>query len=250
VARLVARLRERWPTVRILLRADSGFAREELMKWCEESGVDFLFGLARNVRLVAEITAELAAAEAESKQTAKPARRFKDFLWTTRESWSRRRRVIAKAEWTQGEANPRFLVTSLTPDENAARYLYETVYCARGEAENRIKECQLDLPHPEPVEGRRPHLGRDHACQPAPPVVRLDGLCPAHGLAPHRPRQDPVRQGHLRHDPPQAPQNRRSRPRQRPPHPPGDELGLPLPAGLRCRASSARRRGALMNQKA
>jgi Transposase DDE domain group 1 len=131
--------------VRVLLRADSGFARENLMAWCEGNKVDFLFGLARNTRLVGKIAAELGQAEEESKRTGKPARRFKDFLWTTRDSWSCRRRVVAKAEWTQGEANPRFVVTSLTPEENEARFLYERVYCARGEMENRIKECQGDL---------------------------------------------------------------------------------------------------------
>src|SRR5579883_2665605 len=131
VTRLAAQIRRRWPQVRILLRADSGFARESLMAWCEANRIDYLFGLARNVRLVGEIAAELGQAEAESTRSGKPARRFKDFMWTTRDSWSRRRRVIAKAEWTQGEANPRFVVTSLAPDENEARYLYETVYCAR-----------------------------------------------------------------------------------------------------------------------
>lgn len=145
VARIVTQIRICWPRVRILLRADSGFAREALMAWCEAHGVDYLFGLARNTRLVAEIDAELAAAAEQSRRTGKPARRFKDFLWTTRDSWSRRRRIIAKAEWTQDEANPRFLVTSLAPTEAEARYLYETVYCARGEMENRIKEQQLDL---------------------------------------------------------------------------------------------------------
>jgi hypothetical protein len=145
VARIVEQIRGRWPKVRILLRADSGFARDGLMAWCEANGIDFLFGLARNARLVEEIAGELGQAEEESRRTGKPARRFKDFMWTTRKSWSRRRRVVAKAEWTQGEANPRFVVTSLTADENAARYLYETVYCARGEMENRIKECQMDL---------------------------------------------------------------------------------------------------------
>ena len=145
IARVVAQIRSRWPRVRILLRADSGFAREALMAWCEGNRVDFVFGLARNSRLVGEIEAELAAAEAESSATGKPARRFKDFLWSTLDSWSRRRRVIAKAEWTQGEANPRFVVTSLKPREGAARHLYEKVYCARGEMENRIKEAQGDL---------------------------------------------------------------------------------------------------------
>jgi hypothetical protein len=145
MARVVAQIRRSWPKVRILLRADSGFCREDLMAWCEAHGVDYLFGLARNDRLTAETKAELAAAEAESHRTGKPARRFKDFTWSTLKSWSRSRRVVAKAEWTQGEANPRFVVTSLLRKEAEARYLYEKIYCARGEMENRIKECQLDL---------------------------------------------------------------------------------------------------------
>ena len=145
VARIVAQIRRRWPLVRILLRADSGFAREELMAWCEANGVHFLFGLAKTDRLIAEIKAELEGAAAQSRRTGKPARRFKDFRWMTRSSWSRQRRVVAKAEWTKDEANPRFVVTSLTRAECKARYLYEKVYCARGEMENRIKECQLDL---------------------------------------------------------------------------------------------------------
>ncbi|HJR22189.1 MAG TPA: IS1380 family transposase [Dongiaceae bacterium] len=145
VARIVAQIRARWPEVRILLRADSGFAREDLMAWCEDNGVDYLFGLARNVRLVEEIAAELAEAAAESAETQLAARRFKDFLWTTRDSWSRRRRVVAKAEHTRGEANPRFVVTSLRPERMDGRALYEDLYCARGEMENRIKEQQLDL---------------------------------------------------------------------------------------------------------
>jgi hypothetical protein len=145
IARLVAQIRRRWPAVRIVLRADSGFAREALMAWCEDNNVDYLFGLARNARLAAEIAAELAEAAAESAQTGMAARRFKDFLWTTRDSWSRQRRVVAKAEHTRGEANPRFVVTSLAPERAAARALYEDLYCARGEMENRIKECQLDL---------------------------------------------------------------------------------------------------------
>jgi hypothetical protein len=144
-ARIVGQIRCRWPGVHILLRADSGFAREDLMAWCENNGVDFLFGLARNGRLVAAIEAELAEAALLSQQTGKPARRFKDFRWRTRDSWSAERRVVAKAEWTGGEANPRFVVTSLSRQEHEAPHLYEQVYCARGEMENRIKECQLDL---------------------------------------------------------------------------------------------------------
>lgn len=145
VTRIVGHIRQRWPRVRIVLRADSGFAREHLMGWCEANGVDYIFGLARNTRLVAEIADELAQAREESVASGKPARRFKDFVWTTRKSWSRERRVIGKAEWTQGEANPRFIVTTLTEQDGDGRKLYETVYCARGEMENRIKECQIDL---------------------------------------------------------------------------------------------------------
>jgi hypothetical protein len=145
IARIVAQIRRRWPKVRILLRADSGFARDTLMAWCENNGVDFLFGLAKNVRLNAAIESELAAAQEQSQSTGKPARRFKDLSWRTRDSWSQERRVVAKAEWTGDAANPRFVVTSLTREEHEARHLYEKVYCARGEMENRIKECQLDL---------------------------------------------------------------------------------------------------------
>jgi len=145
VSRIVDQIRKRWPTVRIVLRADSGFARDGLMAWCETNSVDYIFGLARNTRLVAEIAEELVEAKAESAITALPARRFKDFVWRTRNSWSCRRRVIAKAEWTQSEANPRFIVTTLTEQDGDGQKLYEALYCARGEMENRIKECQLDL---------------------------------------------------------------------------------------------------------
>ena len=145
VERIVAQSQERWPATRIILRADSGFAREALMAWCEENRVDYVFGLARNTRLVALIEDELATARAEAEKSGQPARRFKDFHWSTLDSWSRRRRVVAKAEWTKGEANPRFVVTSLKRTEAPARRLYEDIYCARGDMENRIKECQLDL---------------------------------------------------------------------------------------------------------
>jgi hypothetical protein len=145
VARIVSRIRRRWPKVRILVRADSGFAREELMAWCEASRVDYVFGLARNSRLADEIAIDLAWAEAEHQETGRPARRFKDFFYATRDSWSRRRRVIGKAEHLAKGANPRFIVTSLRRRAIDARSLYERVYCARGEMENRIKECQLDL---------------------------------------------------------------------------------------------------------
>jgi Transposase DDE domain group 1 len=145
LAGVVAQIRGRWPKVRILLRADSGFCRDELMAWCEANNVQYVFGLAKNDRLNAEINDELQRAEAKSRRTGQPARCFKDFKWRTVKSWTCERRVVAKAEWTQGEANPRFVVTSLKRSECKARYLYEKVYCARGDMENRIKECQLDL---------------------------------------------------------------------------------------------------------
>src|SRR2546429_7029956 len=112
-ARVIARIRARWPRARILLRADSGFVREDLVAWGEGNGGDLLFGLARNARLVAEIATELDLVAAKSRRSGRPGRRFKTFMWTTRRTWSRRRRVVAKAEWTKGEANPRFVVTSL-----------------------------------------------------------------------------------------------------------------------------------------
>ena len=143
MARIVAQIRARWPQTRIILRADSGFARDALMGWCEVNAVDYIFGLARNARLKDTIAVELGEAQQESQQTGKPARRFKDFAWSTLKSWSRERRVIAKAEWTKGEENPRFIVTTLTVGDG--RHLYEDIYCARGEMENRIKECQIDL---------------------------------------------------------------------------------------------------------
>jgi Transposase DDE domain group 1 len=150
VARIVAQIRARWPRVRIILRADSGFAREALMVWCEANGVDYVLGLARNPRLVGEIAAELTMARGEAEQTGKTARRFKDFHYQTLDSWSHKRRVVGKAEQLVGSsgapgANPRFVVTSLSPETWAAQTLYERLYCARGEMENRIKECQLDL---------------------------------------------------------------------------------------------------------
>lgn len=144
-ARVVARIRAKWPRTRILLRADSGFARDDLMTWCEANGVGFVFGLQQNPRLIAMIEGEMAQAEARSRRTGQPERRFKSFMWQTRTSWSRPRRVVAKAEWTKDEANPRFVVTSLPRTAHQASEVYERIYCARGEMENRIKECQLDL---------------------------------------------------------------------------------------------------------
>jgi len=145
MARIVAQIRQRWPRVRITLRADSGFANEALMGWCEDNRVDYVFGLARNVRLEAELAEPLAEAKRLCLAAGKPARVFRDFRYRTRDSWSRERRVVGKAEHTLDGANPRFVVTSLKRTRALdARALYEDLYCARGEAENRIGE-QFEL---------------------------------------------------------------------------------------------------------
>ena len=145
VQRIVSRLRGVWPEVKILLRADSGFAREPLMAWCEQNQVDYLFGLARNPRLEEAIHPELAQAKALSDQRQQPVRLCKDFSYRTHKNWSRQRRVMAKAEILPRGPNPRFVVTSLSAHNHPAQPLYEQTYCARGEMENRIKEQQLDL---------------------------------------------------------------------------------------------------------
>jgi len=145
VKRIVAQLRTVWPEVRITLRADSGFAREELMKWCEDHQVDYVFGLARNPRLQALIGEELAIAEAQSRDRGKPVRIFKDLTYQTLDSWSCSRRVVGKAEHLPDKSNPRFVVTSYSLERMAAAPLYEELYCARGDMENRIKEQQLGL---------------------------------------------------------------------------------------------------------
>lgn len=143
--RIVSRVRDRWPEVRIIVRGDSGFAREELMSWCESHGVAFVFGLARNARLQRALGGELEQARAQFEDSGKAARVFKDFVYRTQKSWSRQRRVVGKAEHLAKGANPRFLVTSLSSEQWSAQALYEKLYCARGEMENRIKEQQLCL---------------------------------------------------------------------------------------------------------
>ncbi len=143
--RIVGQIRERWPKTRILIRGDSGFCREPIMRWCEDNRVGYLLGLARNSRLVRAIGAELRAAHDAYQRTAKPARYFRDFSYRTRKSWSRSRRVVGKAEHLAKGANPRFVVTSLPPSRAGAKRLYEKLYCARGDMENRIKEQQLGL---------------------------------------------------------------------------------------------------------
>jgi len=180
IARIVGQIRTRWPRVRIIVRGDGGFCRNDLMQWCEDNSVHYLFGLAKNSRLNAMVGRQLLSAAKEHALTGETTRRFVDFSYQTRDTWTCRRRVVAKAEWIkpsaiellessdldgqkpkkrrapflvggvdlnalQGSANPRFVVTSLSRREYGARELYEDMYCARGEMENRIKECQLDL---------------------------------------------------------------------------------------------------------
>jgi Transposase DDE domain group 1 len=145
VARIVRHIRKRWPKTTIVIRADSGFCRDDLMSWCESNGVQYVLGLAGNQRLTAQIAPEMKAAERKAKRIGQPARVFADFSWRTRKSWSAERRVIGKAEFTNGSLNPRFIVTNVHAAFGSARFLYETVYCQRGEMENRLKECQGDL---------------------------------------------------------------------------------------------------------
>ena len=147
VRRIVAQLRERWPEVKIILRADSGFCREELMAWCEHNHVDYVFGLARNQRLAQIIGAQMHQAHRLHQSTGKAARVFTEFEYKTHKSWSQPRRVVAKAEYLDKGENPRFIVTSLTTEEWAAQDLYEKFYCARGEMENRIKEQMCLFAH-------------------------------------------------------------------------------------------------------
>jgi len=143
--RIVTRIRQVWPNVQIIVRGDSGFCREHIMAWCEGHGVDYVFGLAKNERLVKELGEAFTEAKAEYEQTKKPARVFRDFTYQTLDSWRRPRRVVGKAEYLAKGPNPRFVVSSLSPDEFDARTLYEVMYCQRGEMENRIKEQQLCL---------------------------------------------------------------------------------------------------------
>jgi hypothetical protein len=145
LSRIVGQIRQAWPEVRIIIRADSGFCRNDLMTWCEQNGVDYVLGLAKNERLKKEIIEEMKQAEAQFQTTQQPARVFKDFRYQTLTSWSCERRVIGKAEFMEKGANPRFVVTSLSAVRMEARAVYEDFYCARGDMENRIKEQQLDM---------------------------------------------------------------------------------------------------------
>ena len=145
LARIVERVRQAWPSVSVVVRGDSGFCRDELLNWCEVHAVEYVIGLAKNERLTEHIAPELAQAQAQCQETGVAARVFADFRYRTRKSWSRERRVVGKAEHLPAGANPRFVVTSLPPAILGAQALYEDLYCARGDMENRIKEQQLAL---------------------------------------------------------------------------------------------------------
>jgi Transposase DDE domain group 1 len=141
IERIVGKIRAHWPEVKIVLRGDSGFCREELMAWCEANQVDYVFGMARNSLLEKIVAEALEQARQQWEQTQQPARVFVEFEHeTVSGSWSRRRRVVAKAEHIDGKSNPRFVVTSLEAEAWGTRQLYEDLYCARGDMENRIKE--------------------------------------------------------------------------------------------------------------
>lgn len=143
--KLVTQIRQAWPEVQFIVRGDSGFCREDLMRWCEEHQVDYVLGLAKNYRLLSLIDSELNQAKEQFEQTLQACRVYKDFSYTTLKSWSCQRRVVGKAEHLSKGANPRFIVTSLSEEQSPAQTLYEKLYCARGEMENRIKEQQLYL---------------------------------------------------------------------------------------------------------
>ena len=144
--RVVCQIRKRWPRVHILVRGDSGFCRDAIMTWCERQGLDYVFGMAKNPRLLKEIEADMKAAAAEFLKSGEAVRIFKNFRYRTLEdTWSRSRRAVAKAEHLEKGSNPRFVVTSLPQYQFPAPVVYETIYCARGDMENRIKEQQMGL---------------------------------------------------------------------------------------------------------
>ncbi len=230
-----------------MLRADAGFAREPLTAWRKANGVEYLFGLARNARPAGAVEAEMAQARAHSEGGGKPHRRFQDFLWRTRNSWSRPRRVVAKAEWTRGKANPRFVVTSLTPDRIRARPLYEKLYRHRGEMENRIKECQLDLfadrTSSQTLRANQLHLWSASMAYVPPCVLRRIGLARTRLAAASCSRSAPgsgsARVGSRSPWPPPIP-GRTSSPSPAADYPPPQRNGPPLRPSLQQHRNSAR----------
>lgn len=145
LTRITRQFREVWPGVRIIVRGDSGFCREDLMFWCESNKVDYVLGLPKNARLEKMIKKDLKKAKRKCKRTGKAVRIFRNLKYRTLTTWSKKRRVVSKAEHLPEGSNPRFVVTTIEKSEAGARELYEDLYCARGEMENRIKEQQMGL---------------------------------------------------------------------------------------------------------
>jgi len=235
--RIVAQIRERWPEVSIVIRADSGFCREELMAWCEGNDVDYIFGLAKNERLKKEIEWELAEAKARHEVSGQPARLFKDFRYRTRKSWSRERRVIGKAEHLAKGSNPRFVVTSIAP---RARGRQNAVRKRLLRARRDGKPDQGTAARPV----RRSHQQRADALQSAAPVVLLGGLCAGQRLSPAGTGGHRNGTGAMRHDSRKTVQDRRPDQRERAAHPRLAGQRLPLPTLVHCRLAQPARPGA------
>jgi hypothetical protein len=138
-------MRARWPQVRIIVRGDAGFCREDIMRWCEDNRISYILGLSKNERLKRKIAKQMAHSRRKYLRTAKSCRSYRNFQYKTLKSWSVKRRVVGKAEYLEKGSNPRFVVTNLSKEEWPTRKLYEELYCARGDMENRLKEQQLDL---------------------------------------------------------------------------------------------------------
>jgi Transposase DDE domain group 1 len=208
IQRIVAQIRAAWPKVKIVLRGDSGFCRNELMSWCENDQVDFIFGLARNQRLRKVIGQQMHEAALEWTRTGKPARVFTEFEYSTKKTkkggWDRERRVVAKAEHLDGKENPRFVVTSLTSQQCQAQALYEERYCARGDMENRIKE-QFSL-FADRVSAEN-DAGQSDAALPVG-----DGLHSGERATAAGPERDRLGAGTSIHNPHKAAQNRSADP--------------------------------------
>ena len=228
--RIVGRIRQSWPEVSIVIRADSGFCRDDLLRWCEDYHVDYVMGLANNDRLKSESAEAMTQAEAEFNATGTPARVFKDFRYRTRHSWTSERRVVGKSEFLDKVSNPRFVVTSLSPERLGARALYEDFYCARGDMENRIKEQQLDL-------FARPDQRGNDARQSTPAVSVLRRLHAHARLASSRTEADPPGSRSVSDDSLEAPEDRRPGPPHGPPRLDLHVGSLSLQRGLRCRRS-------------
>ena len=205
LSRLVEQIRERWVEVSILLRGDAGFAREAIFAWCESHQVEYVTGIARNARLERLLEPALERAEATSAQTGEPTRLYEEIRYQTQSTWTRARRVVGKAEITGRGPNPRFVVTSLSAEEIDARRLYEELYCARGDMENRIKEQQLDSL-------LDPNVGSLDASEPDALVAIERGVHADRRSASSGPGRHPAGGSLLRNDPPPATENRRADP--------------------------------------